>query len=88
MSEEHVAPWQELRVWKVDVIMKDLRKTVLEAVALLLGLIFQLTSPWGLKHVIQHILRSSSDETHYLFGSLFILFTGKIAFIHWGSYRA
>lgn len=64
MSEEHVAPWQGLGVWEVDVIMKDLRNTVLEIVGLLLGLVFQLTSPWGLKQVIQHVLRSSSDETH------------------------
>ena len=32
MSEEHLAPWQELGVWEVDVIMKDPRNIVLEAV--------------------------------------------------------
>lgn len=64
MSEEHVAPWQELGVWGVDVIIRDSRIAVLEAVVLLLGLIFQLTCPWGLRHYIHHVLRSSSDETH------------------------
>lgn len=59
-----MAPYQESGLWKVDVIMKDLGNPALEAVVMVLELIFQLSSLLGFKHVIQHVvLRSSSDDT-------------------------
>lgn len=52
MSEEHMAPYQKLGLWKMGVIMRDLGNPALEAIAVVLELIFQLTSLNGIIHIM------------------------------------
>jgi len=47
MLEEPIALYQELGLWKIDDIMKDLKNPALKAVVMVLELIFQLNNSFG-----------------------------------------